>query len=65
MKGPILIFFFFERINIEENIFLFVTTPATNIPLIFPVYFGDVNFVPQRRKTCQLAEIRSVDPLCL
>ena len=28
MKGPMLICFFFERINTEENPFLFVSTPA-------------------------------------
>ena len=65
MKGPILIVFFFERINTEENPFLFVTKPATNIPLILPVYFVDVHDVPQRCKSCQLAEFRSVDPSCL
>ena len=46
MKGPMLIFFF-EKINTEENPFLFfVTTPATNIPLILPVNFGDVHDIP-------------------
>ena len=64
MKGPMLLFFF-ERINTEENLFLFVTTPATNIPRILPVYFGDVHHVRQRCKTCRLAEFRGVDPSCL
>ena len=43
MKGPMLICFFFERMNTEENAFLFVTTPATNIPWLLPVYFGNVH----------------------
>ena len=57
MKGPMLICFVsFERINTEENTFSFVTTPATNIPCT--VHFGDLHDVPQRCKTCQLAEFR-------
>ena len=60
-----LIYFFFERVSTEENSFLFVTTPATNIPWILPVYYGDVYDVPQRFKTCQAAEFRCVDPSCL
>ena len=64
-EGSNVDFFFFEKINIEENPFLFVTTPATNILWILPVYFGDVHDVPQRCKTCQLAEFRSVEPSCL
>ena len=52
MKGPMLIFFF-QRINTEENPFLFVTTPAMNM--------GDVHYVPQRYKTCQSAEFRCVE----
>ena len=65
MKGPMLIcFFFFERINTEENPFLFVTTQATNIPRILPVYFGVVHDVQQKCKTCQLAELRCVEHSC-
>ena len=53
MKGPMFIcFFFFEKINTS----LFVTTPATKIPWILPVHFGDHHDVPQRFKTCLLAE---------
>ena len=36
-------------------------TPATNILLILPVYFGDVHDAPQRSKTCQLDELTGVD----
>ena len=48
------LYFPFERINIEENPFLFVTTPATNIPWILHVYFGGVHDVPQRCKLFSL-----------
>ena len=34
--------FFFVRVNTEKNPIFFVTTPATKIPWILPVYFGDV-----------------------
>ena len=60
MKGPMLICFF-----LWKDPFLFVTTPATNILWILPVYFGDLHEVPQRCKTFQLSESRSVEPLCL
>ena len=54
--------FFFKRINTEENPFLFVTTPArTSHGYYFCIF---VHNVPQRCKTCQLAEFRSVDPSC-
>ena len=49
--------FFFERVNTEENPFLFVTTPAINIPWLLPVYFDDVHDVPQR-----LTKLSCVDP---
>ena len=62
MKGQMLICFFFTRVNTEENLFFFVTTQATKIPLILPVYFGDVHDVLQRFKSCQAAEFICVDP---
>ena len=31
-KGSVVDFVFFEKVNKEENPFLFVTTPAMNIP---------------------------------
>ena len=52
--------FFFERVNTEENPFLFITTPAMNIPFISPVFFGDVHDVPGRFKTCQTAKFSCV-----
>ena len=46
--------FSFERVNTKENPFLFVTTPAANIPSILPAYFCDVHDALQSF-TCQLA----------
>ena len=48
------LFFFFERVTTEENPFFFATTPATNIPWILPVYFGDVHDVPQNMSICRV-----------
>ena len=39
---------FFQRGKTKANLFLFVTTPATNIPWISPAYFYDVHDGPRR-----------------
>ena len=60
-----MLIFFSLKGSTPMKIPFFVTTPATNISCILPVYFGDVHDGPQRCKTCQLAEYRGVDPSCL